>query len=112
MKEIDKSTVKAPEYVEIFKKEPHHGHPVIEDANQILRWKKNPDVCRCILKLDLNYLIMLLELLGHNKNSEIYRKLYRDIGYSLSGYYEIFYWDINNPLEDEYVAPKTEHNGK
>jgi hypothetical protein len=39
---------------------------------------------------------------GYTKNSEIYRKLYRDMGYSLSGYWEVFYWDVNNEKVDEY----------
>jgi hypothetical protein len=34
--------------------------------------------------------------MGLNKNSEEVRKLYRDMGYSLSGYWEIFFWEVNN----------------
>jgi hypothetical protein len=40
--------------------------------------------------------------MGYDKNSEVYRKLYRDIGYSLEGYWEIFYWEVNNPIASEY----------
>ena len=36
------------------------------------------------------------------KNSEEWRKLYRDIGYSLYGYWEIFYWDMNNEDAADY----------
>jgi len=40
--------------------------------------------------------------MGLTKNSEPVRKLYRDMGYSLSGYWEIFYWDVNNEEAEDY----------
>jgi len=56
-------------------------------------------------KLDLNQIIEVLYRFDCNKNDEIYRKMYRDIGYSLNGYWEIFYWDLNNDIADDYIAP-------
>lgn len=52
--------------------------------------------------LDLNKVIVFLLKKGYDQNSEIYRKLYRDLGYSLSGYFDVFYWDMNNPDCDLY----------
>jgi hypothetical protein len=43
-----------------------------------------------------------LYILGYNKNSEIYRKFFWDLYYSISGYWEIFYWKVNNEIADEY----------
>jgi hypothetical protein len=40
--------------------------------------------------------------MGLGKNDESVRKLYRDMGYSLSGYWEIFYWEMNNEDADQY----------
>jgi hypothetical protein len=40
---------------------------------------------------------------GLDKNCDEYRKVYRDIGYSLDGYWEIFYWEVNNPISREYI---------
>jgi hypothetical protein len=40
---------------------------------------------------------------GLDKNSDEYRKVYRDIGYSLDGYWEIFYWEVNNPIASKYL---------
>ena len=51
----------------------------------------------------INDLIPLLDSLGYDKNSEVYRKLYRDMGYSLFGYWEVFYWVANNSEADKYV---------
>lgn len=70
-----------------------------------------PCCCSVIEKIDLNTLVLLLNHLGYGKNSEVYRQLYRDMGYSLYGYWEIFYWEVNNPDANEYhptkIVPKT-----
>jgi hypothetical protein len=49
---------------------------------------------------------MLFFKMGLTKNSEEVRKLYRDMGYSLSGYWEIFYWDMNNEDAHKYKPKK------
>ncbi len=64
--------------------------------------RKMTKVDNLIDVMNLNHIVMLLIYLGYNKNSEIYRKLYRDMGYSLYGYWEIFYWEVNNPDYAEY----------
>lgn len=68
----------------------------------MIRWKENPNVTKILSLISLNDLIPLLYELGYDKNSEIYRKLYRDMGYSLSGYWEIFYWEMNNEYANDY----------
>jgi hypothetical protein len=49
---------------------------------------------------------MLFYKMGLTKNSEEVRKLYRDMCYSLSGYWEIFYWDMNNEDARKYKPKK------
>lgn len=83
--------------------EEHHNHEIIEDEQGTWRWKENKDVNKILKNMSLNDLCPLLYFLGYGKNSEVYRKLYRDMGYSLSGYWEIFYWEVNNDKADEYV---------
>lgn len=87
---------------EILDLETHHNHEIVE-INGVLRWKANLNVEYILEKISLNDLIPLLKHLGYDKNSEIYRKLYRDMGYSLIGYWEVFYWEINNEKYSEYI---------
>ena len=89
-------------YREILDKETHHDHLIIRDEMGTLRWQENPAVSKWVDELGLNGIVILFYHLGYGKNSEPYRKLYRDIGYSLSGYWEIFYWEANNPESDLY----------
>lgn len=106
MKIIKRETIKVPEYREILDTETHHDHIIIKDSDGVLRWKENAQVPHLLEKINLNHLIPLLKTLGYDQNSEIYRKLYRDMGYSLSGYWEIFYWEVNNPLAKKYKPKK------
>jgi hypothetical protein len=50
----------------------------------------------------LNNIVALFYSIGLTKNSEEWRKLYRDIGYSLDGYWEIFYCEMNNKDAADY----------
>lgn len=103
MEIIPRNEIKAETYREILDVETHHNHPIIKDEHGTLRWQKNPDVDNIVNKLDFNALIMFFHMMDMGKNSELYRKMYRDIGYSLSGYWEIFYWEANNEDADKYV---------
>jgi hypothetical protein len=108
MKTIDrKSLYDIKDYKQIFKTESHHEHEVIEDKHGTLRWKEDK-VVKDLFKNDinLNHLWMLFMRMGLTKNSEEVRKLYRDMGYSLSGYWEIFYWDLNNEDANKYKPKK------
>ena len=89
------------EYKEILLREQHHKHEIV-DVDGVIRWKENKRVSEMVDRIGLNNILLLFEMLGYSKNSEIYRKLYRDIGYSLSGYYDVFYWEANNEEADEY----------
>jgi len=93
------------DYHDMMKTETHHDHEIIM-SNDVVRWRKNLDVDRVQQNLNLNDLTRLFELLGHGKNSEVYRKLYRDLGVSLHMYWEVFYWEVNNELAHEYKQPK------
>jgi len=89
------------EYAEIFAKEPH-SHAIMRDDKGTVRWVSNPNMEALLDKISLNDLIPLMCMLGLDKNSEQYRLLYRSMGYSLNGYWEIFYWDVNNKHTYEY----------
>ena len=92
-------------YDEMMVTETHHNHEIIMDGNGTIRWKENVIVNHILINISLNDLCPLLDSLGYGKNSEVYRKLYRDMGYSLSGYWEVFYWDMNNEYCDDYKQP-------
>jgi len=93
------------DYTEMMAAETHHDHEIVL-VGDVIRWKENPIVNALLKELSLNFLCPLLGELGYGKNSEVYRKLYRDMGYSLSGYWEVFYWDWNNEDCAEYKQPK------
>lgn len=99
---IKREDIRQETYREILDVETHHDHPIIEDENGMYRWKHSIDTTRELEEISLNDLIPLLWSLGIDKNSELYRLLYRNMGYSLSGYWEIFYWEVNNPQAAEY----------
>lgn len=102
MKSVKRETIEEECCQEIFKKESHHTHEIIEMDDGVFRWKPNDNARIFLENISLNDLCPLLSMLGYDKNSEVYRKLYRDLGYSLFGYWEIFYWDENNPDAENY----------
>lgn len=89
-------------YADVLKHEEHHNHELIE-VDGVWRWKSNESIDKLVDKLGLNDLVLFLRLMGYDKNSEFYRHMYRCMGYSLHGYWEIFYWDANN--EDASAYP-------
>ena len=109
--EIEKESILIPDYRTIIENEPH-DHKIIVDTNGNFRWKANPDVRLLANTLGLNEIISNFHSKDIYKNSEPYRKLYRDIGYSLLGYWEIFYWEANNPNTDEYVFDPEFYRGE
>ena len=103
MKVVKRSDLKhIDDYAKIFEAENHHNHKIIEDDDGVIRWEINDDVDDLVDAAGLNVIIISLYENGYTKNSEIYRKLYRNMGYSLSGYWEVFYWEINNEIASEY----------
>ncbi len=104
MKVVNRKDITEEVYREILDVETHHDHKIIEDEDGILRWEENPATRFLIDEVtDLNKTVNELYRTGHDKNSELYRKLYRDIGYSLYGYWEIFYWEVNHEEASEYL---------
>lgn len=99
---VPRNKIKEEHFRLILDTETHHDHEIIKDEDGTLRWKPNLDVCKIKESLSMNKIVPLFCHLGYGKNSEIYRKLYRDIGYTLFGYWEIFYWEFNNKEADEY----------
>lgn len=94
-------------YREWLVREPHHKHPIVIDSCGVIRWKESPFVRGVVSRsINLNDLCVLFLELGYGKNSEVYRKLYRDLGYSLGGYWEVFYWEVNNNECDMYRNPE------
>lgn len=93
-------------YREILDIETHHDHLIEKDEHGTLRWVENPTVRKMVDKIGLNDIIIFLYNLGYGKNSEVFRKMYRDMGYSLYGYWEIFYWEVNNEEAFEYEPNK------
>ena len=107
MKSIKREDIHNSDLQDIFKKEAHHEHEIIEDEHGTLRWKEDPKVREILDKrVNLNDLWYLFHTMEMDKNSEHVRKLYRDMGYSLSGYWEIFYWEVNNPIAKKYRGKK------
>ena len=102
MKIINREDITVEEYREILDREFHHDHEIFQDENNLLRWTPNPRVQEYLKNISLNDLCPLLWSLGYGKNSEVYRKLYRDMGYSLWGYWEVFYWEANNEDAADY----------
>jgi hypothetical protein len=73
------------------------SHEVIFEKG-IPRWKKDENY-----PVDnLNDLVMEMLSKGLTPNDEAWRDVYRKIGYSLYGYWEVFYWEANNEDAEEY----------
>ena len=106
----EEASAEAEDYKEILDKESHHNHEIIRDDSGTLRWKENPMVNEILNRGNLNDLWYLFHIMGLTKNSEEVRKLYRDMGYSLSGYWEIFFWEVNN--EDAHLYRKGKRKKK
>lgn len=92
-------------YLKIMKKESHHGHEIITNEDGRLAWKQDDEVVKIIEEVGFDYVLELFRNVGYNKNSKIYRKLYRDMGYTLFCYWEVFYCKMNNPIANKYYSP-------
>lgn len=103
MKTVNRNEITDETFREILDVETHHDHIIYKDENGTLRWKEDSNVRKMVDKIGLNDILQLFESLGLNKNSEPVRKMYRDIGYSLFGYWELFYCEANNEIAAEYV---------
>ena len=90
------------EYKDILSREVS-GHRLYISSNETIRWEKNQPRVDEIMKFfgadDLNDLFGKCQA---DKNDPLVRELYKCMGYSLSGFWEVFYWDWNNDKADEY----------
>jgi hypothetical protein len=102
MKNIKREEIKDLNFIKIIKKESHHNHGIIQDEEGILYWKPDENLCAEIEGKNINDNIFYFHSNGLDKNSEEYRKFYRDMGYSLLGYWNIFYCKTNNPICTNY----------
>ncbi len=92
------------DYADMLSTEQHHDHEIVV-VDGIAQWKKNPGVREVVDMCSLNNIIGEMEIKGIGKNDERYRRLYRNMGYSLFGYREVFYWSINNEDTEDYRPP-------
>ena len=106
MKKILRKNIYEKHFREILDTETHHSHKIVKNSDGKLTWEENPDTRSILNKVSINDIVALLVSLGYDKNSEVYRKLYRDMGYTLNEYWEIFYWDMNNPDVKKYRPKK------
>jgi len=102
MKKINREDITDLDFIKIIKKENHHNHEIIQDEEGKLYWKPDENLCAEIEGKNINDYIFHFHSIGLNKNSEEYRKFYRDMGYSLSAYWIIFYCKANNPICKNY----------
>jgi hypothetical protein len=99
-------------YAEIMGGEGHHPHRIYKDEHGVFRWEAFPEREQEIMNQfgakDLNDLFGRCHAEGKHggKNDPLIRQLYRCMGYSLSGYHEIFYWDWNNEEADKWDSSK------
>jgi len=91
------------EYKDVMYGERFHNHNIITGEDGRLRWEADPEKEQAIMDEfgaeDLN------DLFGRcraDKNDPKVRELYRWIGYSIFGYWEVFYWEVNNEDVDEW----------
>ena len=95
----------SPDYAEILETE-ELGHELCIDEHGTVRWVENPEREQEMMEMfgakDLNDLFRK----GADKNDPLIRELYKNMGYSLYGFWEIFYWEVNNPHAHKYLGRK------
>lgn len=106
MKNVDRKDITDETYREILDVETHHDHIIIEDEHGTLRWKEDPKLRNLVDHIGVNEIWHLFHHIGLDKNDEPVRKMYRDMGYSLFGYWEVFYWEANNDRASEYMPSR------
>ncbi len=96
-------TLRAEEYAEVMRGERYHNHLIIEDELGTYRWKQFParkaEIMDYFGATDLNELFSN----GADKNDPLVRELYRCMGYSIFGYWEVFYWEVNNHKVEDWL---------
>jgi hypothetical protein len=75
------------------------NHPIIRDEHGVIRYQRNPLVCWLQEHSDLNAMWIAYRR-HHSWSTEAFMQFYRDIGYSLSGFEEVWGEELDK-LEDE-----------
>ncbi|WP_339145134.1 hypothetical protein [Pseudoalteromonas galatheae] len=104
--EIIKRNELPDDFSDMMQTEQHHEHEIVKDEHGVLRWRSDPFIEQFANDCSLNDIVRGFHSNGNGKNNESYRELYRKMGYSLSGYWEVFYWEANNPDADNYHPPR------
>ena len=89
-----------PDFEEVFEKD-GLDHEVYMDGNT-LRWRPDETVRFAFDYADLNSFWAKFYKEGNTKNQKNVREMYRKLGYSVFGYWEVFFWDANNELTEEW----------
>jgi len=104
-KYVDRKNIDTTDCYSFLNIETHHNHKIVM-VDKVYRWEENKEVRKAINDLDLCKLWNIIYDIGLNRNSELPKSIYRDMGYSLHGYWELFYSDINNEDFKDYVPSK------
>jgi hypothetical protein len=101
-----------PAFLEIFETEDHYRHNVVKitlGSSTHSYWQTNTSIYHFLQPLGLHQLSETLLAWGLDRNTELYRKLYRDMGCSLFNYKEIFYMPNDAYHPSQYIpnAKKT-----
>ncbi|VAW58907.1 hypothetical protein MNBD_GAMMA08-1543 [hydrothermal vent metagenome] len=84
-----------PEFAEVLASE-HGNHQLYINEHGMLRWEAYPEREAEIMERFGAHDINSLFAKGADKNDPLIRELYKCMGYSLSGFWEVFYWELNN----------------
>jgi hypothetical protein len=103
---IERKDIEYPLWQELFQTETHHNHEIEQSESGKYFWKPAPLIQKQVQKIGLNEIVDFLYLMGFGRNSEVMRSLMRNIGYSIHGYWEIFYCETNNPNAPNYQKKK------
>lgn len=109
---IKRKDIKDKTLISMLSKEKHHKHKIIKYSDGTIAWLRDENTYILINSIGLSKIMSLFEAMGLDRNSEIVRDLFRKYGYSLDGYWEIFYWVTNNPKAKKYVPPIKEKTKK
>tara|TARA_R110000851_G_scaffold72413_3_gene160441 strand:+ start:913 stop:1452 length:540 start_codon:yes stop_codon:yes gene_type:complete len=95
------------DYHEMMRTENHHDHKIIVDDTGVIRWEQDEDADRPFEELMAWFCKHKI-----SKNHETYRLTYRNMGFSLSGYYDVFYCTMNNDICHHYKPPHSMYHPK
>lgn len=75
------------EFKDMLKKEAHHADEIVLGEDGKYYWKENPITRALVSKISFGKVWEMMDLMGYGRNSEHVRRLVREYGYSLMGYW-------------------------